>query len=57
LPLSSNPFPEGTDYPPEQLSVSFDNLNTHLQEVAPFTKKEATLIAIPLKRLKVTTKI
>jgi hypothetical protein len=57
LSKPSNPFPEGADYPPEQLSVSFDNLDRHLQEDCPIYKERGNLIAITLKRLKVKTQI
>jgi hypothetical protein len=48
LPLPSNPWPEGIDYPPEQLSEG-----RHLQEGFPNNKERGNLFAIPLKKLKV----
>jgi hypothetical protein len=51
LPIPSNPWPEGIDYLPEQLSEG-----THLQEGFPNNKERGNLFAIPLKKLKVKIK-
>jgi hypothetical protein len=57
LPLPSNPWPEGIDYPLEQLSEVLDNLYGHFQEGCPINKERGNLFAIPLKKLKVKRKI
>jgi hypothetical protein len=55
LPLPYNPWPEGIDYPPEQLSEGtvLDNVYGHFQEGCPIIKERGNLFAIPLKKLEV----
>jgi hypothetical protein len=44
---TQDPWPEGIDYSPEQLSEGLDNLYRNCKRVEPLTKKEATFLKYP----------
>jgi hypothetical protein len=57
LPTPSNPWPEGIDYPPEQLPEGWITSIDICKRFAPLTKKRNNLFAIPLNKLKVKIKL
>ncbi len=52
LPLPSNPWPEGIDYPPGSFPRVLENLYRHFQKGCPINKEQGNLVAIPLKKPK-----
>jgi hypothetical protein len=57
LPILSNPWPEGIDYPSEPLSEGIGNLCRHLQADCPINKERGNLYVLSLKKLKAKIKI